>query len=115
MMIATLVALASMPQAIRTEKFFPGIRTVDKNHRINANPAWVTSKWIAAADAPYQEIDKGLTSVLIFTKFEDTGVWSTKAKRAYQEWSLDCQNPREALSRHSILWHRLRTRSGLRE
>lgn len=53
----------------------------------------MTSKWIAAADAPFEEIDKGLTAVLVFTKFEDTGVWSAKAKRAYREWSTDCQNP----------------------
>lgn len=37
MIIATLLALTSMPQAIRAEKFIPSVRTVDKNHRINAN------------------------------------------------------------------------------
>jgi hypothetical protein len=85
-------AIYLMGQAPKGEKFRIPETRISTENRIVPNPKWITTKFDAKEDIPFQKVALDYEQFKVFAKRDTTGIRVQKARKACKEWKEDCQN-----------------------
>lgn len=77
----------------KPERFKMPTLYVKPDDRIFPHPAWVTTQWIDKADAPFQAAENESKPFRTGYVRDPSGKWPAKARKAHEEWRIDCQDP----------------------